>query len=219
MPKRFHPNPHPFSLPPQVILEKIGAGTPFEDAEVRTAVFRLPTSRTGPLPSPELNHSWDLDSLTPPFLSPWQVSGLWLPARKAFSILTNLPRETRGLDFSLGVETRYWQTVCNLVLEVLAEQKILPVLKMHQHAANRIAFQARWMAVLDGPRDGPRLAHLLAAMPPVCRSETRPDRIDNPPTPRSLLDGFINGMCDALARSWGRTRDARALASGEHPLY
>ncbi len=218
MPKRFHPNPHPFSLPPQVILEKIGAGTPFEDAEVRTAVFRLPTSRTGPLPSPELNHSWDLDSLTPPFLSPWQVSGLWLPARKAFSILTNLPRETRGLDFSLGVETRYWQTVCNLVLEVLAEQKILPVLKMHQHAANRIAFQARWMAVLDGPRDGPRLAHLLAAMPPVCRSETRPDRIDNPPTPRSLLDGFINGMCDALARSWGRTRDARALASGEHPL-
>jgi hypothetical protein len=70
-----------------------------------------------------------MDSLTPPFLSPWQVSGLWLPARKAFSILTNLPRDPR-LDFSLAWN-RYWQTVCNLVLEVLAEQKILPVLKMH----------------------------------------------------------------------------------------
>ncbi len=81
----------------------------------------------------------------------------------------------------------------------------------------------RLPSALDGcagrPQGGdPGLAHLLAAMPPVRRSETRPDRIDNPPTPRSLLDGFINGMCDALARSWGRTWDARALASGEHPL-
>lgn len=218
MPKRFRSSPHPFCMPPQGILDSIGAGTPFEDAEVRSAVLRLPTSRTGPTPSPQLNHPWDMDTLTPPFLSPWEVNSLWLPSRKAFSILVNLPMETRGLDFSLGVETRYWRVVCNLVLEVLAGQKILPTLKVHQQSSSRVTFQARWMAVLDGPRDGIRLAHLLAAMPPVCRAETRPERVDTPPTPRFLLDGFINGMCDALARSWGRTRNTRALASGEHPL-
>ena len=216
VPKRTQILPHPFCLDPQVIQERIGAGTPLEDAQSANVVLRLPTSRIGPLPSPQLNHNWDVDSLTSPYLSPWEIGGLWLPARKAFSLLVNVPLEIREIGFSLGIDARYWRTVCNLVLEVLADQKLLPVLVPSNH--HQTSYLARWQPVLDGPQDGPRLAKLVSAMPPICRAETRGERLQGIEPPRGLLDSFLNTMCDALARTWGRTRNQRLLASSEHPL-
>ena len=55
-------------------------------------------------------------------------------------------------------------------------------------------------------------------MPPICRAETRGERLQGIEPPRGLLDSFLNTMCDALARTWVRTRNQRLLASSEHPL-
>ena len=57
---------------------------------------------------------------------------------------------------ALGNDTRYWQTVSNLVLETLARHKLLPVLAPANAGASH--FHARWLPVLDDSYDAPRLA-------------------------------------------------------------
>ncbi len=220
LPKKFSPHEHSFCLQPEMIRQRIGAGTPLDDAEVVYARMRLPSTRTGPLPSPELNHAWELDLETPPFLAPWIIHGLWLPAGKAFGVLANLPLESVTSGFILGQDARYWQSVCSFVLETLAEQKILPVLV--QANAKGDQYYARWQPVLDGPRDGTRLAVLERAMPPVCRCEsiTTSAKVPAPPpnTPRALLDSFLKIMCDSLARSWGRSKLPVLIMDRENTL-
>jgi hypothetical protein len=207
LPKKLKPKDHPFCLSPNALRDAIGAGTPLFDAHEASVIFRLPTTRTGPLPSPDLSHSWELDEETSGYLSPWITAGLWLPASKAYSVLINLPQDSSISGFVLSQETRYWRLAANLVLETLAAQKIIPVLEQMQ--TNGRGYYTRWQPVLDGPRDAPRFAQLEAAMPPVCRAEIhlngRPQP-NEPPGARYLLESFLNTMVDALARSWGRGR-------------
>ncbi len=206
---------HPFCMSPEAIRERIGSGTPLEDARAERTLLRLPTVHGSPQPSPQLNAEWELGN-APIRLQNWGIKGLWLPARKAFGVLVNLPPENREAGYKLGAEAHYWRTVSNLVLETLAEQKILPTLVPVDAAHN--LYHARWVAVLDGPRDGTRLAQLAAAIPAVCRAEVQPKEAPLPPSANDLVNSFINGMCDALARAWGNTRTQKLLASGEEPL-
>lgn len=185
------PKEHPFCAPPTA-LHQI---TP--DARPGQATLFLPTTRTGPQPSPGLLHDWDLDEETPPKLTPWRVSGLWLPAASSLQLLVSLP-ETLPPHMTLSADIRYWRTASVLVLETLAAQKFLPVLV----PADDATFHARWLPVLDGPKDAPRLARLEAAMPPVCRADAT--WRDASISPRALLDTFLKTMTDALARRWGR---------------
>ena len=212
IPEKLKPQEHPFSLMPDIILDRIGQNTPLESAQVNLATLHMPSSRTGPLPSPELNHVWELDLESDIFLAPWHIDGLWLPASSAFSVLINLPAESEEGDFILGQDAIYWQNACSLVLEILSEQKILPI--MVPITSNRDVFHGRWQPVLDGNNDGPRMVKLVDAMPPVCRSESlHGDRIypGSLPPARALLDSFLNTMCDALARSWGSGSEAIRL--------
>ena len=87
----------------------------------------MPSVHQRPLPSPDLSHDWVLDTEARPSLTAWGVSGLWLPLNKAFGVLANLPSENLAAGYVLGQDTRYWRTVTNLVMEVLAEQKFLPM--------------------------------------------------------------------------------------------
>ena len=212
IPEKLKPQEHPFSLMPDIILDRIGQNTPLESAQVNLATLHMPSSRTGPLPSPELNHVWELDLESDIFLAPWHIDGLWLPASSAFSVLINLPAESEEGDFILGQDAIYWQNACSLVLEILSEQKILPI--MVPISSNRDVFHGRWQPVLDGINDGPRMVKLVEAMPPVCRSKSlHGDRIypGSLPPARALLDSFLNTMCDALARSWGSGSEAIRL--------
>ncbi len=200
-------------MSPAALREAIGQGTPLGDAREGQIVLMLPTTRTGPLPSPDLTHNWSLDDETEPYLAAWTVGGLWLPASKAFTILTNLPAGQPHLTgFDLSPETRYWRLASNLVLETLAAQKLVPNLEQAQ--TNGRGYYARWLPVLDGPHDAARLAQLAAAMPPVCRAEMiltgKGDQEEPAPSARGLLDSFLRTMCDALARSWGRGRGPKA---------
>jgi len=220
LPKKHKPKDHPFNLAPDALREAIGSGTPLYDARESSALLLLPTTRTGPLPSPNLAHNWELDIETEPFLAPTTVRGLWLPASKAYSVLINLPDDPLVTGFELSHETRYWRLAANLVLETLAAQKIIPVLEQTQ--TNGRNYYAHWRAVLDGPRDAPRIAALAEAMPPVCRAElrlnTRPQPTADLTTPRAILNSFLDTMCDALARSWGRARAPQFNSLRDNPL-
>jgi len=203
---------HPFCLEPETIRLQIGSGTPLDSAQLGAVRLRLPSTRSGPLASPSLNPEWELDDYSHPRLLPWLVRGLLMPAGKAFSVLANLPTESISSGFTLGADAHYWQQACGLVLEVLSEQKILPVLEKASIEGQPDQYFARWLPVLDGPKDGPRLEALEKAMPPICRSEmgsqTRVGKNIQISgfTPHTILDTFLKSTCDALARTWGRSR-------------
>lgn len=206
LPKKHSAKEHPFNLSAEELREKIGAGTPLGDARIEAAKLRIPATRTGPIPSLDLAHNWQLDTETRPFMAPWIIEGLWLPAGKSYGILVNLPTRSQDNSFVLGHDTQYWRTVANLVLEILASQKLVPVLVPVNHNEQ---YQARWMPVLDGPQDGARLAQLAAAMPPVCRIELlHPNgryRSESSRSSQVLLDLFLKNMCDSLIRSWSKS--------------
>jgi len=204
---------HPFCLEPDTIRLQIGSGTPLDSAQLGAVRLRLPSSDNAPLPSSDLNPEWELDDFSSPHLTSWLVRGLWLPAGKAFSVLANLPVESIASGFELGQDARYWQTVCSLVLEVLAEQRILPTLVLVPgNGQLPDQYIARWIPVLDSPKDGPRLAMLEKSMPSICRAEmavrTSTGKLIHQSirSPRDLVDSFLKVMCDALARTWGHSR-------------
>jgi SNF2 family DNA or RNA helicase len=217
------PKPHPFCASLQT-LEHVLAS----EGEERNVTLRLPSTRTGPRPAPGLVHSWELDDDTQPFLAPWIAPGLWLPPADAWKLLLELPAlADSGGDgpppFTLGDDARFWDHVAVLVLETLAAQKLVPVLA--PASPDGKTFHARWLPVLDGPADGPRLAHLEAAMPPICRAalpspspgdKARSQTLSGGDggTPRGLLATFLNTTCDALARRWGH-RAAPLFSRGE----
>ncbi|MGB9801290.1 MAG: hypothetical protein ACPLUL_14470, partial [Thermanaerothrix sp.] len=197
---------HPFCVPPEALRQRLGEGTPLSEAQPATAVLHLPSDDQRPWPSPTLHPLYEMDQASTPRLRQWQVTGLTLPLAKAFTILTTLPAEGVAGVFRLGADTRYWQVVCNLVLEILAQQKYLPTLQPPD--GPRGHYLARWLPVLDGPNDAQRLDRLEQAMPPLCRAERRPHPRGRPffPSPRALLDDFIRYATDALVRTWGRSQ-------------
>ncbi len=215
---------HPYCLEPDTIRLQIGAGTPLDDAQIGAVRLRLPSTRNSPLPSPELNPEWELDQFSSPGLAPWLVRGLWLPAGKAYGVLANLPNESKTSGFVLGTDAHYWQLVCGLVLEVLAEQKMLPTMVQAQADGQLDTYYARWLPVLDGPQDGPRLALLERSMPAICRSEVGTQTNvgktiqQSRHTAHSLLDTFLKGTVDLLARAWGRSKAPLLLPEKNNTL-
>ncbi len=133
---------------PETLKEQIGGGTPLAFADTQLARLYLPTSRTGPLPSPELSHDWELDTHSAPNLATWNVEGLWLAASKAFSVLANLPQESPV--FVLGQDTLFWRKAAYLVLEALAGENLIPSI-VAPNGNGQKNYLARWLPVLDGP--------------------------------------------------------------------
>jgi superfamily II DNA or RNA helicase len=225
------PKAHPFCAPWTAVQRFLN-----QAGDERTTILRLPTTRSGPQPSPTLVHTWQLDEETPPFLAPWIISGLWLSPVEAFQVLLDPPSSlvsdepdgrSQVLSLVLGSDVHYWHRVCGLCLETLAAQKIVPVLESIDGA--RKTYHARWLPVLDGPKDGPRLVQLESAMPPLCRAgaaslpassrlpAASPSGDD--PSPRRLLTTFIHTMCDALARQWGKAARPRLPSYRADPAY
>ncbi|MEW5956146.1 MAG: DEAD/DEAH box helicase [Chloroflexota bacterium] len=199
------PTPHPFDDISDS-LTRLLAAAGLDQAAVNTTdlTLLLPSGKYGPQPSPQLQHDWDLsDDQAAPELAPWQITGISLSPQQGCIFLTRLPdRENLPPGLVLGVDCLYWQSVGRLVLETLAQEKILPTLAQADPAGK--TYHARWLPVLDGPNDGPRLARLQAIMPPLCRAEAK--KPEDAPHPRRLLDTFLNTLIDTLARDWGQPK-------------
>ena len=171
------------------------------NAAREVVVLNLPSSRTGPLPSPRFEHAWTIDRETPPFLAPWIVRGLWFLPQDALSLLLDLPLlERKNRNLVLGEDAKYWRIAVTLVLEALAAQKVVPVINPFKGN-----YQARWLPLFDSPRDAQRVMFMEKNMPPVCRAQIYEGERNTQPAPsaRALLNSFLNSLGDGLARQWG----------------
>jgi hypothetical protein len=118
-----------------------------------------------------------------------------MPATEALSVLLaySAPQTDPSATYQPGTCFRYWNMAAALALEAIATHKLIPVIDGQD---------ARWLPVLDSPRDAQRLSQLEAAMPPICRAS--PTEEGEHLSPRVLLNSFLNTFCDSLAREWGR---------------
>ena len=160
----------------------------------KTVTLRLPAVKGIPLPSPQLLHNWNMDS-TNPTLAPFLINGIWMHPPEAVSALLIFSTNTDAArSFTLGADTRFWNMVSALALETLAAHKLVPIIVNEDKN-----YYARWLPVLDSPKDAARLKQLEDAMPAVCRAS-----LDDA-SPKNLLNSFLNTICDSLARKWGKS--------------
>lgn len=161
----------------------------------KTVTLRLPAVKGIPLLSPQLIHNWDLDSKKPK-LAPFLVNGIWMRLLEAISTL--LAFSTQPADASRfaspAPDLRFWSMVSALALETLAAHKLLPTIV--NEGKN---YYARWLPVLDSPKDAARLKQLEDAMPAICRAA-----LDDV-SPNKLLTSFLDTFCDALTRERGKS--------------
>ncbi|MCB0115559.1 MAG: DEAD/DEAH box helicase, partial [Caldilineaceae bacterium] len=193
--------PHPFALGQAQLAAHLKSLTGVNVRLQRVGIaLRLPTTRRGPQPSPQLLHDWEVDT-TDLRLFDWEIPALVVSPADGFYLLNNLPPATElSAQERLGDDLVFWQVTSRLALEAVAQQKVLPDVAAGQKGGAKSALHARWRAVLDGPRDGPRLARLRQSMPPLCRADASVANHDA--SPRLLLDSFLNSVVDGLMRRW-----------------
>ena len=212
LPQRPRPKIHPYQANHDsltILLRRL-------EAPQDTVLLNLPSSRSGPLPSPELQHIWQLDRETKPFLAPWIINGVRLQPQEALPILLDLPLiERRNRNLKLGQDAKYWRIAVTLVLEAIAAQRIVPVI-----LPVKAGFHARWRPVFDSPREGQRLAFMERNMPPICRAQIVEDKLNQPaPAPKTLLESFLNSLGDSLARRWGAEVIQKNTAWDKQPAF
>lgn len=189
---------HPFALGDDALLQSLGNLSERAITEGAVSALKtvlLPSTRTAPLPSPELvmgNGTCGRDEIV---LSPWDIRTLALGAASALDFLIALPSTApRGIAF--GSSLRFWAEVAKLTLELLARQCFLPALKKDERGKRR-SFQAIWVALIS-EGDAQRIQVLANSMPPVCRALPHADR---PPLPSDLVSSFVNEAIDAFVRA------------------
>ncbi len=194
------PRPHPFALADQTLIrhqlqrfQKDLITQGFEDF-----ALQLPASRTGPLPSPQLPQSWDID-LKNVRLEPWIIRGV----RVAFEDILDILRFTSDCDcpghLILGDSFIFWRKALILALEILSQHHYLPSLIQQEGH-----IEARWQPVFDAPAVRDKLHALAAAMPPICRAEFDLQTIQpDSQSSLALLHAFIARTVDHFARTWG----------------
>ena len=198
----IHPklHPHPFAFRDQVAirnqLQRFDRSLITHGDE--SFALQLPSSRTGPLPSPLLPQNWDID-LKDVRLEPWGIQGTRLPFEEVLEIL----RGSVGCDcpshLILGEDFAFWRKALILALEILSLQHYTPTLTARQ---GMIA--ARWRPVFESVEIKEKLIALAASMPPVCRAEFDIHAMEGAsPSSLDLLKSFISQAVDHFARTWG----------------
>lgn len=193
-----HSKPHPFAVVDanelRSALQTFDSGLLTSGTE--TFTLQMPTTRTGPQPSPDLIHQWDLDR-SEPRLSPWEIFSLRLPLASAARLLGILHSSPCPEHFTLGTDLNFWHSAFGLVIQVLAQQNYVPTLA----PALGGGYRSRWQPVLDSDPGRDQMLVLTEAMPPLCRSELSFD--GNEIHPYNLLHDFVCYMADHLIRTWG----------------
>ncbi|MEZ4710037.1 MAG: hypothetical protein R3A44_22720 [Caldilineaceae bacterium] len=140
-------------------------------------------------------------------LTPWQVTGVMLPAAAALELLCQITEEAgRGAaraanrssalhHLRLGSDLLYWSHAAKFALELLIGQHYVP--GVYADAAGQ--FASLWQPMLNEPQIGERFDQLVMHMPPICRAY-------NLATPaqafsaRALLEDFMTSVVDVSVR-------------------
>jgi len=171
-----------FSLPSSEVraaLEGCGAR-----GHASRVALLVPAIDSHPLPS---THSEMNGNVT---MQPVEVTGLALAAGEAVRCLV----EIEDGPVRLGEDLLYWRTAARLALELMARERIIPVLGQTGDVA-----VGRWVPLLQGP-DRARFEELASIMPAACKAVTNQDSADL--SPSDLLFEFIAYAVDSLAREW-----------------
>ena len=200
--------------PALVVWAEDGAGMRFAlpSNEVRSALatvgahghasrltLEVPAIDSHPLPSShsELNGNVEL--------RPVEITGLALPAGEAVRVLLELD-ETQ---VRIGDDLLFWRTAARFALELMARERIIPVL-----GQTGVVAVGRWVPLLQGA-DRTRFVKMATSMPIACRASASNDDVE--PSPSDLLFEFLAYGVDMLARSWLVERHSvvRASPTGE----
>ena len=194
------PKPHPFAIESQGILRRLlqQFDPIFISQGSESLTLLLPSTRTGPLPSPSLIHPWEIDQKAPR-LAPWQIEALRLPLSTTVELLNKIDTCKCPERVVLGSDMLYWRQAFNLVLEALTRQLYVPAITAIESQADTYA--AIWRLVFDAAPFRESLIAMAQAMPPLCRSEISEDGEE--PSALNLLKDFIQHTGDYLIRTWG----------------
>ncbi|MFN2201585.1 MAG: DEAD/DEAH box helicase [Caldilineaceae bacterium] len=159
-----------------------------------------------------------------PTLTPWQVTGLALPAMPALRFLSHLARtpgtgavvaNAGSYRVRIGNDLFFWSNVAKFAVEMLVGEHYLPGLQVQDAGA----VQAKWLPQTLDTRIEQRRLQLIEAMPPVCRAYN----LNNPDEaryPSQVVDDFLAAMLDVAIRRWtgyGEIAESAAL-SQEPPI-
>lgn len=217
---------HPFQASDQeliTVLLNLSAGLyksiPLIPPGLDKIQLLLPSTNLGPLPSPQLRHlpgsgeiarrgqSLRESSLV---LTPWEVKGLAVSPVWVINVLTRLGEGSAGQIKGniLAPDFLFWSLAAKLALELLVRERFIPVVleEVKAPAGKRAGaktplrqeLRASWRALLDQPEDARRVDLLAAGMPPACRAVASTPL----PHPRLLVEDFLHGTVDAMARYW-----------------
>lgn len=160
----------------------------------------MPTLESHPLPSSEGELSSDIQ------LQPVEITGLALQPGEAIRVMVALS----GTDVRLGDDLLFWRTSARFALELMARERIIPVLG--QSGVNAVG---RWVPLLQGA-DRVRFADLAESMPRACRALLTTE--DGASSASDVLFEFLAYGVDNLARSWlveRHSSGSRSSATGE----
>jgi hypothetical protein len=152
-------------------------------------VLRLPSSKTEPLPSPQLEGIVEYDEEDAEEFAEWKVEGIVLPADCAAEVLKDSARledmlnAVRGRDLLLFVYAR------DFALRLLANKRFLPSVQDKNGKITSI-----WLPLIDREEERLELSVIEGAMPQACTS-AQPDKIGS-----ELLRGFIRNFIDLMCR-------------------
>lgn len=118
---------HPFACSEQQIDEDI-ALLEFAPDEFKTIEISLPSDHYGPLPSPRLAVSHELERDTEPSMRQWRVRAAIFKPYPAACFLTSIPSQSPvGIRFDDSVS--YWTEVTKFLLEILCHGHFIPMTK------------------------------------------------------------------------------------------
>lgn len=189
-------NGHPFAAAAGEITEALRYHKLLNGLENLEAVefpLRLPTSRTGPLPSDRLaalpSLAEDADEL---WLDQFHVTGVRIPSDAAIALLLRIEDRGQSETLEFGHSLRYWIAVARFVLELLVDQRFIPTL----YWARGKQLRAAWQPWLHDEGIRTRVGALIAAMPPVCRAAVEDGQVH----PWGILSDALRTLCDATVR-------------------
>ncbi len=193
------PLKHPFTLSQDALREALGeleGSLLARNADPGALTLCVPSTTTGPMPSPELILEEESEWQATTFKA-WAITTLALDANFALDFLLALPDNApRGMAF--GASLRFWATAASFSFELLARQCYTPTIEATKQKRETV-YRAMWEAALAS-EDAQRVHTLSGMMPPICHAFLPPGQKKTSLLEEMLLH-FLNHTIDAFVRT------------------
>ncbi len=160
----------------------------------RDLCLLLPSSTSGPQPSPQLLRA-DQDDGPPGrfgLLHPWVVPTVSLGSAAALDVLLGFPSaDTPGIV--VGDSARFLAEAAKLALELLARGRVLPTLERREDH-----WLACWQPVTIDPGDSARVRLLAESIPPLLCAEVGSSELGR--APDAVVADVLGAVVDGCAR-------------------